>query len=80
MSGGAVSIVVIASFLLSVLTYVTVQIGGGRSERLSKLQRCVERAQELESENARLRLRIETLQEENISIMRKLLSNGGPRP
>lgn len=79
MSGGAVSIVVIASFLLSVLTYITVQIGGGRSDRLSKLQRCVERNGELELENARLRGRIDTLNDENLSLMRKLLSNGGTK-
>lgn len=73
MSGGAVSIIVIGSFLLSVLTYVTVQIGGGRSDKVSKLQRCIDRTQELEGENARLRARLEVLQDENIAMMRKLL-------
>lgn len=76
MSGGAVSIVVIASFMLSVLTFVVVQIGGGRSDRLSKLQRCAETLQERDAEVLRLKARIEVLQDENIAMMRKLLANG----
>ncbi len=77
MSGGAVSIIVVAAFLVSILSFVAAQIVAAKSGKVSKMDKCSEEVDELKDRLRTAKDRISVLEDENVHLMRKLMQNGG---
>jgi hypothetical protein len=73
----AATIIVLGSFLLSVLTFISVQIGGKRTATATYVQSLEKRIEVLEQQLGAKTIRVQELEELNIRLTQRLIAAGG---